>query len=179
MSRILPPDTTPSFERSAKPLSLALKPSRLWFVYLLSFHGLLVFAVLITALIWPIKLVLLLLVLVSLHFHYHDHLQPIQIIWRSGNRWFVENGTEAHTLTSINFFSRWLVILTISKATEKSSLWSRWRSKRKIIMPFDALEKDTFRQLRVRLRIESTELLNPQDTLSKITHISQHNRPNN
>jgi len=117
--------------------------------------------------------------LASLKFHYHHHLHPTRLIWRSGNRWFIEDEAEAHTLTAINFFSRWLVILTLSKPAEEGSPWMPWRSKRKFIMPFDALDKDTFRQLRVRLRIESTGLLNPTDPLTKLALTAQPKRPNN
>ena len=56
-------------------------------------------------------------------------------------------------LKGIDFFSRWLVILTLRTASGRNA---------KYVIPCDALSENTFRLLRVRLRIEGFTMLNPE-----------------
>ena len=59
----------------------------------------------------------------------------------------------AAELKSIDFFSRWLVILTLHTEAGRNE---------KYVIACDSLSENTFRLLRVRLRIEGFILLNPE-----------------
>jgi len=164
MNRTPPPATTPSFEKSAKPLLLALKPSRSWFIFLLALHTLAAIAIVIAAIPLPIKLLLLLSAIASLIYHLKQQSVKTQLVWRNGNRWFVDDEQSHRELRAIDFFSRWLVIFSLSGAHSGNSYLRRiFTAKRKYVIPFDAVDEDTFRLLRVRLRIEGYELLNPPE----------------
>jgi len=163
MIRTPPPATTPSFEKSAKPLLLALKPSRCWQVFLYALHILCIAALFLTAIPVWIKLLLLLLIVVSFIYQQQQHTNPSQLIWRSGNRWFIDDESIAYELTSIDFFSRWLVILSLTPADQNTGFLPRLKHRRKFSIPFDALDSEVFTLLRVRLRIEGFELLNPSE----------------
>ncbi len=169
MTRTPPPDTTPSFERSAKPLLLALKPSQAVRWFLIAAHVLAVVAVVISAIPLAVKALLDLLVAASLIYHLKQNAKATQLVWRTGNRWFINDEQLPAELVAINFFSRWLVIISLRQAApnEETHLLAKlWRSQ-KFLIPFDALDADTFRLLRVRLRIEGFEVLNPQDEVIK------------
>ena len=163
MIRTPPAATTPSFEKSAKPLLLALKPSRCWRLFLYVLHILCVSALFLTAILLWIKLLLAVLIFTSLIYHHNQHNQRIQIVWRTGNRWFVNEDPTLYELASIDFFSRWFVILSLVPAGQNNRLFSRLQHRRRFSIPFDALDADTFRLLRVRLRVEGFELLNPSE----------------
>ncbi len=154
MSLIPPPDTTPSFERSAIPLLLALRPSRVYLATIVVVHALSIAAVLIATIAIWLQLALCALVLISLTINLRHHYRPVQIIWRTGNRWFINDSPDAAALHSLDFVSRWLIVLTL---TQKN------RRHQKVIIAFDALPDDIFRLLRVRLKIEGFAILNPSD----------------
>ena len=162
MNRTPPPATTPSFEKSAKPLLLTLKPSWVWFLFLLGLHLLAILAVLIAAIPVAVKLLMLVLIPVSFVLQTRQQQQKTQLVWRTGNRWFINDEQSAYALHAVDFFSRWLVILSVlTESPDNSGMRRYFGRKRKFIIPFDALDKDTFRLLRVRLRIEGHDLLNP------------------
>ena len=162
MIRIPPPPTTPSFEKSAKPLLLALEPSRSWFVLLVVLHMLCVVAVFIAAIATWIKLALVAVIATSFVYHYKLHINPAHLVWRNGNRWFVNDVDAVWELSSIGFFSRWLIILSLTPINpDKQGFIARYQRTKKFIIPFDALDEERFRLLRVRLKIEGFELLNP------------------
>ncbi len=163
MTRTPPPPTTPSFEKSAKPLLLALKPSRSWQLVFYTLHFLCVVALFLTAVPLWLKLLLALLIVASFIYQQRQHLTHTQLVWRNGNRWFVDDEQYPFELTAIDFFSRWLVILSLTPTDNDAGTVARFRSTRKFVIPFDAVEKDSFRLLRVRLRIEGFELLNPAE----------------
>ena len=109
-----------------------------------------------------IKLLLMVVVAASLLFHLKQQAITPQLVWRNANRWFVNDEQSAVELSSINFFSQWLVIISLSRAKESTKgLSGRFNRTRKFVIPFDSLNKESFRLLRVRLRIEGYELLNP------------------
>lgn len=152
-----PPATTPSFERSAIPLLLALKSSRIYLAAIVIAHALAGVAMILAAINSWVQAGVIFLVAVSLWFNIHHHRKPVQLVWRAGNRWFTEgaNGsTETAKLTAIDFFSRWLVIISLRSENQ--------RTQRHVIV-FDALSEDTFRLFRVRLRIEGFALLNQNE----------------
>ena len=162
MSRTPPPATTPSFEKSAKPLLLTLKPSRSYQLFLFLLHSLCVAALFIAAIAVWIKLLLMIAVIASFLFHFKQHTNTPQLVWRNANRWFVNDEQSAVELSSINFFSQWLVIISLSREKESTAgLSGQFTRTRKFVIPFDSLNKESFRLLRVRLRIEGYELLNP------------------
>ncbi len=162
-ARTPPPATTPSFEKSAKPLLLALKPSRCWRVFFYTLHILCIVALFLTAISVWLKLLLAVLIAVSFIYQQHQHNNQTQLVWRNGNRWFVDDEQDPFELTAIDFFSRWLVILSLTPTDKNAGLIARLRSRRKFVIPFDSLDENTFRLLRVRLRIEGFELLNPTE----------------
>lgn len=113
----------------------------------------------------------------SLGYNYHADNQRRLVIWRAGNRWMIDLNTEiqrsdsdtespinnhanssyysntiAAELQAIDFFSRWLVILTLHTESGHN---------RKFVIPCDSLSTNNFRLLRVRLRVEGFGLLNP------------------
>ena len=179
MNRIPIPDTTISFEKSAKPLLLDLKASSSWLVFLVALHLLAGTAVAITSLGAGTKAMLLLFTAASMLYQYRLQQTPIQLVWRTGNRWFIDEQAAPASLVSINFFSRWLVIISLLPQTESNNgtnsshtskqlikaLLNRAIHKRKFIIPFDSLPEDSFRLLRVRLRIEGYESINPPEEI--------------
>lgn len=126
-------------------------------------HCLCVVALFLTAIPFLIKLLLGLLVVASFVYQQHQHHNQSQLVWRSGNRWFVDDDEHVYELTAIDFFSRWLVILSLSPAADNAGFIEKLRSRRKFVILFDSVPEDTFRLLRVRLRVEGFELLNPAE----------------
>ena len=131
-------------------------------------HGLCVVALFIAAIAVWVKILLVVVVAVSLTFQLKQQAISPQLIWRNANRWFVNDEQSAVELSSINFFSQWLVIISLSEGKDgarkkdgAAGLSGRLYPTRKFIIPFDSLSKESFRLLRVRLRIEGYELLNP------------------
>ncbi|OED36676.1 hypothetical protein AB833_26365 [Chromatiales bacterium (ex Bugula neritina AB1)] len=117
-------------------------------------HVFAVVAVMIAAVPLWLQSTLCALAGLSLYVNIRHHCKALQIVWRSGDHWFINDDTSAAALHSIDFFSRWLVILTLTQSTH---------SKRKVIVVYDALDSDVFRLLRVRLKIEGYSLLNPAE----------------
>lgn len=117
-------------------------------------------AVLLAAIPLSATVIALALIAVSALYNHHQDSRPQALIWRAGKRWVIE-ATDPQTDTTaelhrIDFLSRWLVILTLRRQTGRTV---------KFVIPYDALSKDTFRLLRVRLRIEGYFLLNPDKDL--------------
>lgn len=103
------------------------------------------------------KLLIGLAVIISLGFNLRDSLAKKQLIWRAGNNWAIElqeNHYRVAKLTAINFLSRWLVIISLKAENQRPE---------KFIIPFDAVNANSFRLLRVRLRIEGHQLINPDE----------------
>jgi len=134
---------------------LALKPSKFYLAAIAIVHALACVALYLTAVNFLLKTVILALVLASMWLNIQQNLNPAQLVWRSGNRWFIDcvNGdSDRAELHGIDFFSRWLVII---------SLRIKGRRSQRHIIVFDALSANTFRLFRVRLRVEGFALLNP------------------
>ncbi len=170
MTRTQPPDTGQSFEKSAIPLLLALKPSRAQLLVSSGCHIAAVIAIFLSNIPLLVQIIFVAVVVISLCYNYHQDNRSQVLIWRAGNRWVIEssahssqgvtdkkvnnsNSGHAATLHSIDFFSRWLVIITLRTEAGR---------KKKFVIPYDALTENTFRLLRVRLRIEGFRLLNPE-----------------
>ncbi len=165
-----------SFEKSAIPLFLALKPSRILRTLTATCHLLAIIAVFLSTVPLLVQLILSVAITLSLYYNHRQDSREQFLIWRAGNRWLIETarpaltaaydeahqdisgagtstGTSTAELKGIDFFSRWLVILTLRTATGHNE---------KYVIPCDALSENTFRLLRVRLRIEGFTLLNPE-----------------
>jgi len=114
--------TTRSFEKSANPLSLTLRPSRLYCIALITLH-LLAAAATLTALL-PTWLYAILLTAVALSLYYNLHQQQTQpqLIWRTGDRWLIQHRDQVEdaTLHGIDFYSRWLVHLSPAARASKN-----------------------------------------------------------
>jgi len=180
MNHNLLTDTNQSFEKSAIPLLLALEPSRILLVAIIACHAAAIVAVLLSNIALPLQLLATAAIAVSVCYNYLQDSQRQVLIWRAGNRWVIGShpvstlqglvrqfkttllrssppGTVpkdgiAAELVDIDFFSRWLIILTLRTESAR---------RRKFVIPCDSLSNDKFRLLRVRLRIEGFGLLNP------------------
>ena len=129
---------------------------------MIALHGLCIAALFIAAIPVWVKLPLAVVTVASLRFQLKQHTLTPQLIWRTANRWFVDDEQVAVELSSINFFSQWLVIISLSQSRDDAAgLLDRLKHTRKFVIPFDSLNKEAFRLLRVRLRIEGYDLLNP------------------
>ena len=183
MTQPQPTATNQSFEKSAIPLLLALKPSRARRIVTVFCHFAAILAVFLANLPLALQLLISAVIVYSLHHNYRSDGQSQRVIWRSGNRWVIEesvfithhtsndltdhltedlidyvadgndhptykqtlNATSANKtpaknyestaaeLYRIDFFSRWLVILTLKTETGR---------KDKFVIPFDALSRD-------------------------------------
>lgn len=154
--------TNPSFEKSAIPLSLNIKPSPVYLTSVVAFHLLALVAAASVAIPQSITTILALLTIISLVINLMMSTRTRRMTWHAGDRWTLI--TDSHTrtdqkyseakLTSVDFLSRWLVILTLQHHNLNSE---------RLVIPFDSMPKDRYRLLRVRLRIEAQRLLNPTD----------------
>jgi hypothetical protein len=99
-----------------------------------------------------------LLLLASLVYNLVMLYRPCQIVWHAGNRWTIKRSATTYVhaeLASVDFLSRWLVILTLKPSDTRAE---------RLVIPFDSVEKASYRLLRVRLRIEGHRLINPTES---------------
>lgn len=137
----------------ATPLILDLKKSSIVNVYQIAVHLLAVFAVLYASIsAW---LMLVLVVFISLHFFYQKTTSNkfSKIVWLSDNQWNLyrsdEDFSEAR-LTVMSFLTSWLVILAF-KIDDAGRV--------NVLIPYDMLDAENFRRLKVRLKIlKATQL---------------------
>jgi hypothetical protein len=115
---------------------LTVKPSRAYISAIVALHCLAVAALVMADIPAVIEFTLTVLVVVSLIYNLHQQNRPLQ----------------AATLHSVDFVSRWLVIITLKPAEAR---------RQRLVIPFDSVGKDSYRLFRVRLRIEAHSLLNP------------------
>ncbi len=152
-----PPPTTLSFKKSATPLSLTVKPSKLYLTAVWGFHLLALAATGAAALPLVIKCCIVTAVIISFGYNLLQASKTRYLIWHAGNRWTIgihESELEHATLTAVDFLSQWLVIITVTSEQGRAM---------RIVIPFDSVLKDSYRLLRVRLRIEGHQLINPTD----------------
>ncbi len=118
-------------------------------------HALAIAAVIAADIPAPAEFVLTVAVTASLLVNLHLETRTTKLIWRAGNQWSIQphgNRTNKATLHSIDFVSRWLVVITLQPENGR---------KKRLVIPFDSVAKDSYRLFRVRLRIEGHSLLNP------------------
>ena len=137
----------------ASPLTLEFKRSNVVLFYLSGIHTLAVIALLLSTI--SILLIVIVLVLLFISFVYQKSrlFQYKKVIWQQENDWVLfdssGNETNAH-LTSLSFSCSWLVILVLRDDNKKSI---------NLLVPFDALNKESFRQLKVKITILKPEEL--------------------
>ncbi len=146
---------------------LNLERSRIIGLATVSLHLLATIAIATAGIALWIKLVCLPLIAASLYFNHRAERTKQTLVWHQGDRWHISCGDapiRRARLSRIDFFSRWLVIITLHCPTRP-----RWRRLEKFVIPADSLDKDTFRLLRVRLRIEAIPMLQapPEPPLHK------------
>ena len=157
MHLIPPPHTTPSFAKSAIPLLLTIKPSRVALTVIVVLHLLALYALSLAAISPLFVAGLGVLVIASGVYNINHELRSRQLIWRAGDHWIINDDPDqprTAQLKAIDFLSRWLVIITLREDNHKSV---------HLVIPFDSVDSNTFRLFRVRLRLEGHALLNPQD----------------
>lgn len=145
-----------SFKQYAVPLQLDLKPSTWLRAVIAAVHGLVIAALFLSGAhkgAVALGLAVTLLSLLSAQFWVR---RPVSLIWREDELWqgkIWRNSIEnAHLLPS-SYQSQRLVILHLQEDTG-----TRWR----IPVASDSVSDDTFRRLRVRLRVGSID--SKQDT---------------
>lgn len=140
-----------SSKKYASPLVLEPDPSRIYLALMLFMHLGAMAVVIPLNLYWMIKIVLWTVLLVSLVFVVRKQgMGDMQsLTWKEGNDWLMhlKDGTkiEAQLLPS-TYVSPWLVVLNFRKIED--------RGNRSVTLFRDALEKELFRKLRVRLALE-------------------------
>jgi hypothetical protein len=146
-----------SSQKYASPLILKPETSRV-FIGLFAIAHLGALAVVLPLnLSWVIKISLLSLVAVSMFVVLRGKgFSNVNILtWKEGGEWVLElsDGTQYETyLLPSSYVSPWLVVLNFSKAENQRG--------RSVTLFRDALDEESFRRLRVRLRIDGKNIDN-------------------
>ena len=130
-----------------KPLTLNLQSSAVLYYYLVSVHVLASFAVFYASI--PILIQLLCVGSIVVYFFYLKcKLKPSsKIVWLQENNWQLYDSETTYVeacLTPWSFLASWLVVLVFKTEAGK---------KVSILVPYDALDKEIFRQLKLKLTI--------------------------
>lgn len=139
----------------ASPLILEFKTSKISHFYLLSVHCLAMTGLFYSGLPLILKLLLSLLIIISFFYLKKGEGQVIKAVWLSENDWVIVDrfGTQvASRLTPLSFRCSWLVILSL-KTDEGKNI--------SLMIPFDALDPDIFRQLKVKLKLIKPSIFSP------------------
>ena len=139
------------------PLYLELHPSRIFALVLLVIHLGAAGCLLIVPLPWPVHIVAVGAILFSFRYtlfrwalQRHDK-SVTALLWDDLGEWklFFRSGEEVVRLEPDTLVSSWLVVLNFS-ATAAAGHYSA------VILP-DSLDRESFRRLRVRLRLDGRE----------------------
>ena len=134
-----------------KPLHLNRKPSRLFAVYLVLLH-----ALALLALLQPLALSNLALgglwslLIYSVGYHLHNFRQQCDMhnaywVWQSGGAWLRDIEEHSYTVvTARSVNTPWFVLVTLACVGQPAQ---------RILILRDQLDSDTFRRLRVRLKL--------------------------
>ncbi len=136
---------------------LNLERSRITGLAIIGLHLLAALAIISADLALWIKLTSLPLIAASLYYNLRAERAIASLVWHKGDRWHIRHRAQPirrARLSRIDFFSRWLVIVTLDCPARP-----RWRRLEKFVIAADSLDADTFRLLRVRLRIEAIPML--------------------
>lgn len=133
----------------ASPLSLELKSSALLTSFQIAVHIIALIAVLYANLPVIIKLAGCILLTVSYRYYQSQTKKRCRIVWLKDNQWFIYTDDQQvieAKLTPMSFLANWLVILAL-KTEEGKRL--------NFVIPFDALDKHSYRRLKVKLTMLS------------------------
>jgi len=131
----------------ATPLHLEFKSSKLFSFYVCTVFLITLFCIYLLPLNPGLKSGLLIISSVACVYAYKSHNNIKSVIWQDNNYWCLHYAKEMLTaeLTDSSFANSWLVILHFK--TDTGSRCSR-------LICYDSLDKDVFRQLKVRLKVE-------------------------
>jgi hypothetical protein len=144
-----------------KPLHLNRKPSRLFAGYLVLLH-----ALALLALLQPLALSALAkgglwsLLICSVGYHLRYFLQQCDVhnaywVWQSGGAWLRDIEEHCYTVvTSRSVNTPWFVVVTLACVDQPAQ---------RILVLRDQLDPDTFRRLRVRLKLAYDEVAASSD----------------
>lgn len=139
----------------ASPLTLEFNQSKVIRFYLAAIHVLAATALVLSSVSMLLKLLVLALLLISFIFQSNRLYRYKKLIWLNENDWVLFDSLDNEVsvnLTPMSFSSSWLVILALRADNNKII---------KLLVPFDALSKGSFRQLKVKLTILKPGALNP------------------
>ena len=142
----------------ASPLILEFNNSRIIQLYLISIHLLATLSLLLSALMPYQKVIVIIFVVVSFLYQKNKLYRYKKLLWLKENDWVIFDALENEInvrLSSLSFSSSWLVILALRTEDNKAI---------NLLVPFDALNKESFRLLKVKLTIlKPAELMSLTD----------------
>lgn len=133
---------------SAWRVDLRLKPSRLFFCLALLLHAAVLLAVLTTGLALPLRLAIAAIVLLSLFFSWRQEKNNAGLMVREQETGFWLQAGKRQGLAELKRSQVWRYLVVMDFVCRSES--GAWR-RRVVVLP-DAVDADTFRRLRVRLR---------------------------
>jgi len=139
----------------ASPLTLEFQQSHVVWFYLSVVHILAAIALLLSTVVIFFKVIVSMLLLVSFLYQKIKLSRYKELVWLADNDWLLidATGNESNVhLTSLSFSSSWLVILALRNENNKAI---------NLVLPFDALTKESFRRLKVKLTILKPDALKP------------------
>jgi hypothetical protein len=135
----------------ATPLVLEIFPSRLHHILLVNIQALVATSILFLSWDLPLRLLCVVIIL-SLHYYLLRRSTSCRhLVWQSGNGWLltINNETIHATLLQESLVTSWLIILLFRTEPGRSLSVLIWA---------DSVHADTFRKLRVRLKLEAEKL---------------------
>lgn len=147
-------DSGQSYKKSVIPLFLEVRPSRSFQAFSLALHGAAVFAITQTSLAIPWQLLIIATILISAYSAHKLGSRTYRLQWRQDKRWEVRypcGDKRTGKMLRGTFFNPWLVILALRTGNSRKDY---------ILIPRDAIPRDDFTRLRVRLKIEAESAIN-------------------
>ena len=129
-----------------KPLSLEVKPSRTLFYLLLVIFLLCCLSIYLLAIDGLLKLFLCSALLTCFYFQNKRVNHHVQLVWKENHDWLIDIYDKQYKagLLANSFVSPWLCILNFRLHNQ---------SKKSVIIFPDAIDRQTFRRLRVKLKV--------------------------
>ncbi len=131
----------------ATPLQLDIYSSRQLIIWLTIISSLVLVSLLLVSLNFYLKFLFLLVFLIFVYQSYKNINNKKTVIWKEDNEWEIieAGGSKNASLLASSFVSRWLTILNFKLEDRK---------KKTVIVFSDAINKEQFRKLRVRLKVD-------------------------
>ncbi|MCK5334881.1 MAG: hypothetical protein KAQ67_01900 [Gammaproteobacteria bacterium] len=143
-----------------KPLTLKLHSSAVLKYYLICVHILAVFAVFYATLNTSLQIMSLLFITAYYFYQNNKSDRVKEVVWLQDNNWKLYEQQDTFTearLTPESFLSSWLVILAFKAESGKRV---------NILVPYDAVDKESFRRLKLRITILKPKYLQAESTNS-------------